>query len=70
MKKGVNQVINEIFTQMTITLTLALDVPVRPMDTKGLISPMNIQNHHLSDFSKDFLREKNLRLSNNNTIVV
>ena len=25
-----------------------------------LISPMNIQNHHLSNFSKDLLREKNL----------
>ena len=33
----VNQVINEIFRQMTITLTLRLDVPVRPMDAKGLI---------------------------------
>ena len=37
VKKLVNQVINEIFRQMTITLTLALDVPVRPMDAKGLI---------------------------------
>ena len=36
VKKLVNQVINEIFRQMTITLTLALDVPVRPMDAKGL----------------------------------
>ena len=36
MKKLVNQVINEIFKQMTITLTLPLDVPVRPMDAKGL----------------------------------
>ena len=33
----VNQVINEIFKQMTITFTLPLDVPVRPMDTKGFI---------------------------------
>ena len=33
----INQVINEIFRQMTITLTLPLDVPVRPMDEKGLI---------------------------------
>ena len=32
----VNQVINEIFRQMTITLTLPLDVPIRPMDAKGL----------------------------------
>ena len=32
----VNQVINEIVRQMTITLTLALDIPVRPMDAKGL----------------------------------
>ena len=37
VKKLVNQVINEIFRQMTITLTLALDVPVRPVDAKGLI---------------------------------
>ena len=29
-KKLVNQVINEIFRQMTITLTLRLDVRVRP----------------------------------------
>ena len=36
MKKLVNQVINEIFRQMTITVTLPLDVPVRPMDAKGL----------------------------------
>ena len=36
MKKLVNQVINEMFRQMTITLTLPLDVPVRPMDAKGL----------------------------------
>ena len=35
VKKLVNQVINEIFRQMTITLTLP--VPVRPMDAKGLI---------------------------------
>ena len=32
----VNQVINEIFRQMTKTLTLAFDVPVRPMVKKGL----------------------------------
>ena len=36
VKKLVNQVINEIFRQMAITLTLPLDVPVRPMDAKGL----------------------------------
>ena len=36
MKKLVNQVINEIFRQMTLTLTLALGVAVRPMDAKGL----------------------------------
>ena len=36
MKKLVNEVINEIFRQMTITMTLRLDVPVRPMDAKGL----------------------------------
>ena len=37
MKKLVNQVINEIFRQLTLTLTLELDVLVRPMDAKGLI---------------------------------
>ena len=31
-----NQVRNEIFRQMSLTLTLPLDVPVRPMDAKGL----------------------------------
>ena len=31
-----NQARNEIFRQMSITLTLPLDVPVRPMDAKGL----------------------------------
>ena len=31
-----NQVRNEIFRQMSLTLTLPLDVPVRPMDVKGL----------------------------------
>ena len=36
MKKLVNEVINEIFRQMTITMTLRLDVLVRPMDAKGL----------------------------------
>ena len=35
-----------------------------------LISPMNIQNQHLSDYSKDLLREKNLKLPNNNTKLV
>ena len=35
-----------------------------------LISPMNIQNHHLSNFSQDLLREKNLKLANNNTKLV
>ena len=34
VKKLKNQVRNEIFRQMS--LTLALDVPVRPMDAKGL----------------------------------
>ena len=37
MKKLVNQIINEIFRQLTLTLTLELDVPVCPMDAKGLI---------------------------------
>ena len=32
----VNKVINEIFRQMTITLTLLLDVPVLPVVAKGL----------------------------------
>ena len=36
-KKLVNQVINEIFRQLTLTLTLELDVSVRPMKAKGLI---------------------------------
>ena len=31
-----NQVRNEIFRQMSLTLTLPLDVPVRPVDAKGL----------------------------------
>ena len=31
-----NQVRNEIFRQMSLTLTLPLDVPVSPMDVKGL----------------------------------
>ena len=35
-----------------------------------IISPMNIQNHHLSDFSKDLLREKNIKLANNNIKLV
>ena len=35
VKKLENQVRNEIFRQMSLTLTLALDVPVRPMDAKG-----------------------------------
>ena len=37
MKKLKNQVSNEIFRQMSLTLTLPLDVPVCPMDAKGLI---------------------------------
>ena len=36
MKKLENQIINEIFRQLTLTLTLEWDVPVRPMDVKGL----------------------------------
>ena len=39
VKKLVNQAINEIFRQMTITLTLPLDVPVRPMDAP--VRPMD-----------------------------
>ena len=31
-----NQVKNELFRQMSLTLTLPLDVPVRRMDAKGL----------------------------------
>ena len=37
----VNQVINEIFRQLTLTLTLELDVPVHPMDTKRLKERIN-----------------------------
>ena len=36
VKKLENQVRNEIFKQMSLTSTLALDVLVRPMDAKGL----------------------------------
>ena len=36
MKKLVNQVVNEIFRQIDPNLDLALDVPVRPMDARGL----------------------------------
>ena len=36
MKKLENEVRNEIFSQMSLTSTLALDVPVRPMEAKGL----------------------------------
>ena len=36
VKKLQNQVRNEIFRQMSPTSTLTLDVPVRPMDAKGL----------------------------------
>ena len=32
-----NQVRNEIFRQMSLTLTLTLDVPIRPVDAKGII---------------------------------
>ena len=35
-----------------------------------LISPMNIQDQHLSDYSKELLREKNVKLPNNNTKLV
>ena len=37
VKKLKNQVRNKIFRQMSLTLTLPLDVPVRPMGAKGLI---------------------------------
>ena len=36
VKKLENPVRNEIFRQMSLTSTLALDVPVRPVDAKGL----------------------------------
>ena len=36
VKKLENEVRNEIFRQMSLTSTLALDVPVRPMDAKEL----------------------------------
>ena len=35
-KKLKNQVRNEIFRQMSLTLTLPLDVTIRPLDAKGL----------------------------------
>ena len=35
VKKLENEVRNEIFRQMSLTSTLALDVKVRPMDAKG-----------------------------------
>ena len=38
MEKLKNQVRNEIFRQMSLTLTYPLDVPVRPIDAKGLIT--------------------------------
>ena len=37
-KTGKSKVRNEIFRQMSLTSTLALDVPVRPMDAKRLSS--------------------------------
>ena len=37
-EKTENQVRNEIFWQMSLTLTLPLDAPVRPIDAKGLTS--------------------------------
>ena len=36
MKELKNQIGNEIFRQMSLALTLPLDVPVRPMDAEGL----------------------------------
>ena len=36
VKKLKNQVRNEILRQMSLPLTSPLDVPVRPMDAKGL----------------------------------
>ena len=45
VKKLVNKVINEIFRQMPITLTL--DVPARPMDAKGLKG--GCRNGHIKD---------------------
>ena len=41
VKKLGNQVINEIFRQITIPFTLPLDVSVRPMDTKWLNKDFN-----------------------------
>ena len=55
MKKLVTQVINEIFRQITITLTLPLDVLVRPMDAKGLTS---LSNRLLLIFQVMWLYEK------------
>ena len=36
-EKMKNQVRKELFRQMTLTLTLMLDIPVRRMDAKGLM---------------------------------
>ena len=70
----VNQVINEIFRQMTITLTLPLDVPVRPMDAKGLrmkvLAPnpnMIVQYMNGTNFLLIFLKKQNLFLSSSDT---
>ena len=50
MEKLKNQLRNEIFRQISLTLTL--DVPVRPMDAKGLnrermITDINLPAAHL-----------------------
>ena len=44
VKKLVNQVINEIFRQLTLTLTLELDVRVHPMDAKGISTFIGMGN--------------------------
>ena len=78
VKKLKNEVKNEIFRQMSLTSTLALDVPVRPMHAKGLITPSfkcinfkmselaNILGREEGKFYQELLKEKsNPRLKGN-----
>ena len=52
VKKLKNQVRNEIFRQMSLTLTLALGVPVRPMDAKGLTLLSVLGHKNVTNFSQ------------------
>ena len=72
-----NQVLTEIDVEGDIGYYIYCNI--KPISTEVIeksdsypliISPMKIQNHHLSNFSKDLLRKKNLKLSNNNTKLV